>query len=157
MTEDAKIFPAVHVKKFYPPRIVEVKKDDPIVYNPVEDKYECIDTVRKVAELAKKAYLFDRIQYEVLAISPMERLIKSQLLPFFLLLRDYLRIDCVSQEAEEKMKAEVNHWIMALDGTMENCVTRLFAKIKASGKKEEYEKFIEEYFNEIEEESKNAE
>ena len=77
---------------------------------------------------------------------------QQELLPFFLLLNDYLRLKNVSPKATKKMKDEVSNFIMMFDGTLENCISKLFARIRTSKSKESYKKALDQYQSDIEEE-----
>ena len=145
------IRPTIWTKKYKEPKFVEIKPGDTFVYNPV-DNFNEIKTVGDVMELARKAYEYDALKYRQLTNIAIHRLIQQELLPFFLLLKDYLRLKNVSTEATEKMKVEVSNFIMMFDGTLENCISKLFARIRTSESKESYKKALDQYQNDIEEE-----
>lgn len=149
--ENSPIHPVIWTKKYQEPKFVELKPGDTLVYNPV-DNFKEIKTVGDVIELARKAYEYDALKYRQLTNVAIHRLIQQELLPFFLLLNDYLRLKNVSPKATKKMKDEVSNFIMMFDGTLENCISKLFARIRTSKSKESYKKALDQYQNDIEEE-----
>lgn len=151
MDENSPIYPTIFATKYQEPKFVELKPGDTLVYNPV-DNFKEIKTVGDVMELARKAYEYDALKYRQLTNIAIHRLIQQELLPFFLLLKDYLRLKNVSPEATEKMKVEVSNFIMMFDGTLENCISKLFARIRTSKSKESYKNALDQYQNDIEDE-----